>query len=78
MPAIEVPDLGDDIPSDVSRASRVIEPGAIVVAGDADAPAVAEVIDIVEKPAGAVVHLRLLPGAIEDYEALIRRAISPA
>lgn len=48
------------------------------MAGDEDAPAVAEVIDIVEKPAGRVVHLRLLPGAIEDYEALVRRAITPA
>jgi hypothetical protein len=36
-----------------------------------------EVVDIVEKPAGQVVHLRLLPGAIEDYEALVRRAIAP-
>jgi hypothetical protein len=56
----------------------VIVPGAIVVAGDADAPAVAEVVDIVDKPAGKVVHLRVLPGAIEDYQALVRRAITPA
>ena len=62
---------------DEARDPALIEPGAIVVAGDADAPAVAEVIDVVEKPAGKVVHLRLLPGAIEDYEALIRRAITP-
>lgn len=55
----------------------LIEPGAIVVAGDPDAPAVAEVVDVVQKPAGPVVHLRLLPGAIEDYEALVRRAITP-
>lgn len=61
-----------------AREPALIEPGAIVVAGDEDAPAVAEVIDIVEKPAGQVVHLRLLPGAIEDYEALVRRAITPA
>ncbi len=59
-----------------ARDPSVIEPGAIVVAGDADAPAVAEVIDIVDKAAGIVVHLRLLPGAIEDYEALVRRAIT--
>lgn len=61
-----------------AREPGLIEPGAIVVAGDEDAPAVAEVVDIVEKPAGQVVHLRLLPGAIEDYEALVRRAITPA
>jgi hypothetical protein len=61
-----------------ARDPSVISPGAIVVAGDEESPAVAEVVEIVEKPAGLVVHLRLLPGAIEDYEALVRRAISPA
>lgn len=54
-----------------------IEPGAIVVAGEPDAPAIAEVIDIVEKPAGHVVHLRVLPGTIDDYESLVRRTITP-
>ena len=61
-----------------ARDVSLIEPGAIVVAGDPDAPAVTEVIDIVDKPAGPVVHLRVLPGAIEDYESLVRRAITPA
>lgn len=60
-----------------ARDPSVITPGAIVVAGDADAPAVAEVVDIVHKPAGEVVHLRVLPGVIEDYEALVRCAITP-
>ncbi len=61
-----------------ARDPALIEPGAIVIAGDPDASAVAEIIDIVDKPAGRVVHLRVLPGAIEDYQALIRRAITPA
>jgi hypothetical protein len=61
-----------------ARDAGLIEPGAIVVAGDEDAPAVAEVVEIIDKPAGPVVHLRLLPGAIEDYQALVRRAITPA
>lgn len=60
-----------------ARDPSLISPGAIVVAGDEEAPAVAEVVEIVEKPAGPVVHLRLLPGAVEDYEALVRRAITP-
>jgi hypothetical protein len=47
------------------------------VAGDSDAATVAEVVEIVEKPAGAVVRLRLLPGTVMDYEALVRRALSP-
>jgi hypothetical protein len=49
-----------------ARDPNLIEPGAIVVAGDDDAPAVAEVLEIVEKPAGQMVHLRLLPGVIAD------------
>ena len=61
-----------------ARDPALIEPGAIVVAGDPDAPAVAEVVDIVEKPAGPVVHLRVLPGAIEDYEALVAARSTPA
>ncbi|MDP9071529.1 MAG: hypothetical protein M3N68_09675 [Actinomycetota bacterium] len=61
-----------------ARDPSLIEPGAIVVAGDEETPAVADVMEIIEKPAGSVVRLRLLPGAIEDYEALVRRAITPA
>jgi tetrahydrodipicolinate N-succinyltransferase len=61
-----------------ARDQAVIQPGAIVVAGDEDAPAVAEVGDIVDKPAGQVVHLRILPGQLEDYQAVIQRAVIPA
>jgi hypothetical protein len=53
----------------------LIQPGAIVVAGDEDAPAVAEVVDIVGKPAGRIVHLRILPGLLEDYQAVIQRTV---
>lgn len=60
------------------RDPSLVEPGAIVVAGDPDAPSVAQVIDIVDRPAGKVVHLRVLPGAVEDYAALVRRVITPA
>ena len=63
---------------DEARDPALIVPGAIVVAGDPDAPAIAEVVNVVDKSAGRIVHLRLLPGAIEDYEALVRRAFSPA
>ena len=49
-----------------------------MVVGDADAPAVAEVVDVVHEAARPVVHLRLLPGAVEDYEALVRRTITSA
>lgn len=63
---------------DEARDPTVIVPGAIVVAGDADAPAVVEVVDVVSKEAGDVVHLRILPGDIEDYAALVRRTLSAA
>ncbi|MGH8905282.1 MAG: hypothetical protein ACRD0K_01895 [Egibacteraceae bacterium] len=63
---------------DEARNPALITPGAIVVAGDPDSPAVAEVVDLIDRPAGRVVHLRLLPGALEDYEALVRRVIIPA
>jgi hypothetical protein len=49
----------------------LVVPGAIVVAGDAEAPAVVEVVD---KPAGTIVHLRLLPGTFDDHDALIQRS----
>ena len=55
----------------------LIVQGAIVVVGDEHAPAVAEVVDIVAKPTGSVVHLRILPGLVEDYEALVRRVVAP-
>jgi hypothetical protein len=61
-----------------ARDPSLIEPGAIVVAGDTDAPAVTEVVDIVDKASLKVVHLRVLPGAVEDYEALVRRTLHPA
>jgi hypothetical protein len=47
----------------------IIRPGEVVVAGSELTPAVCEVVDLVEKPAGTVVHLRGLPGPIEQYGA---------
>ncbi len=44
----------------------IIRPGAVVVAGSELTPAVCEVVDLVEKPAGTVVHLRVLPETIEQ------------
>jgi hypothetical protein len=63
---------------DEARDLTMIVPGAIVVAGDPDTPAVVEVVDIVPKAAGDIVHLRILPGNIKDYAALVRRTLSPA
>ena len=52
----------------------VIRPGEVVVAGSPLTPAVCEVVDIVNKPAGTIVHLRVLPGTIEQYRRLLTRA----
>ena len=36
-----------------------------MVAGSPMTPAVCEVVDLVDKPAGTIVHLRVLPGTID-------------
>ena len=51
----------------------IIVPGALVIAGDVDTPAVAVVVDLVEHPNGTIVHLDVLPGAIGSYVELARR-----
>ena len=51
----------------------VIQPGEVVVAGSPLTPAVCEVVDLVVKPVGTVVHLRMLPGTIEQYRRLLSR-----
>ena len=58
---------------DEARDPSIIVPGAVVIAGDADTPAVAVVVDLVAHPRGTIVHLDILPGTIEDYVALARR-----
>jgi hypothetical protein len=52
----------------------IIKPGEVVVAGSPLTPAVCEVVDLVDKPAGMIVHLRVLPGTIEQYRRLLSRA----
>ena len=51
----------------------MIRPGEVVVAGSELTPAVCEVVDLVEKPAGKIVHLRILPGSVEQYRNLVHR-----
>jgi hypothetical protein len=63
---------------DEARDPSLITPGALVVAGDEDAPAVAVVVDLVEHPNGTIVHLDVLPGAVDRYLALARRVETAA
>ena len=51
----------------------LIRPRQLVVAGSGSTSAVCEVIDLEERPAGTVVHLRVLPGTIEQYRRLLSR-----
>jgi hypothetical protein len=51
----------------------IIRPGDLVVAGSPLTRAVCEVVDLVDKPAGTIVHLRVLPGTIEQYRQLLLR-----
>jgi hypothetical protein len=61
---------------DEARDPGQIRPGAIVVAGDDETAAVCQVIDLVPAGDGIIVHLELLPGLVEDYQALVQRSIA--
>jgi hypothetical protein len=58
---------------DEARDPASIKPGALVVAGDEDSAAVCQVVDLVPAGDGVIVHLRMLPGLVEDYVALAHR-----
>ncbi len=81
MPRVDIPaDLNSEDETgfvwtflDEAEDPAVIRPGEIVVAGSSLTPAVCEVVDLVEKPAGTIVHLRVLPGTIEQYRRLLAR-----
>jgi hypothetical protein len=61
---------------DEARDPAQITPGALVVAGDEDAAAVCQVIDLVPAGDGTIVHLRPLPGLVDDYRALVERVLA--
>jgi hypothetical protein len=61
---------------DEARDPRQIHSGALIVAGDEEAAAVCQVIDLVPAGDGTIVHLRLLPGLVDDYRALVERALA--
>ena len=61
---------------DEARDPGQIKPGTLVVAGDDDAAAVCQVIDLTPAGDGTIVHLKLLPGLVDDYRALVERALA--
>jgi hypothetical protein len=58
---------------DEAEDPSIIRPGGVVVAGSPLTPAVCEVVDLVDKAAGTVVHLRVLPGTIDQYRQMLAR-----
>lgn len=54
----------------------LVEPGAVLVVGDDGDTAMAEVVDLVREDNGVIVHLRVLPGTVEDYRAALERAFA--
>ena len=61
---------------DEARDPGQIKPGALVIAGDEDAAAVCQVVDLAPAGDGTIVHLRLLPGLVDDYRQLVERALA--
>ena len=61
---------------DEARDPGQIKPGTLVVAGDEDAAAICQVIDLTPAGDGTIVHLKLQPGLVDDYRALVDRALA--
>lgn len=61
---------------DEARDPAQITPGALVIAGDEETAAVCQAIGLVPAGNGTIVHLRPLPGLVEDYQALAARSLA--
>ena len=59
---------------DRARDESVVVPGALLILRDGEDFAMGQVADLAKRDQGTVVHLRLLPGAVEDYHAAFERA----
>lgn len=59
---------------DEAEDPTIIRPGDVVIAGSPLTPAICEVVDLIDKPAGTIVHLRILPGTLAQYRRLLNRA----
>lgn len=58
---------------DEAREPEQIVPGAVLTLRDGDDLAMGQVIDLVPAADGTIVHVELLPGAIEEYQAALER-----
>src|ERR1700689_815095 len=64
-----------DIAADLNDGAKTGHLGT-VLGGDEDAAAVWQVVDLVPGGDGIIVHLRLLPGLVDEYRALVNRALA--
>jgi hypothetical protein len=58
---------------DEAEDPAIIKRGEVVIAGSPLTPAVCEVVDLMETSAGTIVHLRVMPGTIEQYRRMLAR-----
>ena len=63
--------------SDAADPSLIV-PGAIVIAGEPDTPALVEIVDLNDIGHDTIVRFRILPGLVEDYEDSLARSRIPA
>jgi hypothetical protein len=59
---------------DHARDESIVTAGAVLVLRDGEDMAMGQVVQLERLEQGTVVHLRLLPGAVEDYQAAVDRA----
>jgi hypothetical protein len=57
-----------------ARDPAAIVPGVVLTLRDGEDMAIGQIIDLVPAAGGTIVHIELLPGAVEDYLAAIQRA----
>jgi hypothetical protein len=50
-------------------------PRRLVPLGDEDTAALCQVVDLMPAGDSTIVHLKLLPGLVEDYQALTARSM---
>ena len=60
-----------------ARNPAEVYPGVVLTLRDGEDLAMGQVIDLVPAANGTIVHIELLPGAVEDYYAALRRATTP-
>lgn len=58
---------------DEAKHPERVEPGAIVITGDAEDPVFARVLSLTERPTGTKVRLEILPGDPLEYIDAMRR-----